>query len=71
MRYQNESLAPFVTLYVGAIDGEFFLMDDNALSHRARLFYEYLEDQCFEQMEWLAQSTAFNTPEKLWDKFVP
>ncbi|GFT13086.1 transposable element Tcb2 transposase [Trichonephila clavipes] len=63
VRYRDEILDP----YAGAIGNDFILMDDNARTHRAVIFKEYLEGLGLERMEWSARSPDLNPIENLWD----
>lgn len=53
MRYQDDTLDPYVTPNASAIGDEFILVDYNTGSQRTILVGEYHEDQCLG--EWNGQ----------------
>ncbi|XP_023244780.1 uncharacterized protein LOC111642644 [Centruroides sculpturatus] len=67
VRYQDEVLEPIVKLFAAAVGPGFVLMDDNARPHRAALVDDYLENEGFMRMDWLAYSQDLNPIENLWD----
>lgn len=48
----DEILRSHFIPYAGAIGQDFVLMDDNAITHRARIVNRDLDDQGVERMEW-------------------
>ena len=67
LRYVNEILDVYVRPYAGAVGENFFLMDDNARAHRARITDQYLEQATVDRMEWPARSPDLNPIEHAWD----
>ena len=53
--------------YAGACGPDFIIMDDNARPHRARVVYQYLEQEGIERMDWPARSPDLNPIEHAWD----
>jgi len=42
-------------------------MDDNAMSHRARIMTDYLRDESITTLTWPARSRDLNLVEHIWD----
>ena len=64
LRYVNEILDVYVRPYAGAVGENFFLMDDNARAHRARITDQYFEQATIVR---LARSPDLNPLEHAWD----
>ncbi|GBN33913.1 hypothetical protein AVEN_169933-1 [Araneus ventricosus] len=60
VRYRDDILEPYVSLFRGAVNPEFILMDDNARRHRALLFDEFLESEDIRRMYWPARFPELN-----------
>ncbi|GBM09329.1 Transposable element Tc1 transposase [Araneus ventricosus] len=67
VRYRDEILEPYVSLFRGAVGPEFILMDDNARPHRALLVDEFLESEDIRRMDWAARSPDLNPIEHVYD----
>ncbi|GFV90299.1 DDE_3 domain-containing protein [Trichonephila clavipes] len=65
--YRNEVLKPYVHLFRGACDSEFILIVDNAMSYRALLDDEFLENEDNRRMEWPDRFLDINPIEHVWD----
>ncbi|GBM40255.1 hypothetical protein AVEN_201149-1 [Araneus ventricosus] len=45
----------------------FYVMDDNARSHRALLVDDFLEEECIRCMVWQASSPDHNPTDNTWE----
>jgi GH43 family beta-xylosidase len=54
--YIDDMLDNQIRFYAGDSDDQFFIMDDNARPHRARVVLDYLERESIEDMDWSARS---------------
>jgi transposase len=67
LRYRDEILTPIFRPFEGPIGENFLPMDNNAGLHRARVVYEYLQQETIELVEWPAKSPDLNSIEHAWD----
>ncbi|GFV44102.1 DDE_3 domain-containing protein [Trichonephila clavipes] len=63
VRYRDEVLETYVSLFRGACDPEFILMDDKVRSHRALPVDEFLESEDIRYRDSPARSPDINTAE--------
>ncbi|GFU06296.1 transposable element Tcb2 transposase [Trichonephila clavipes] len=66
-RYKDEVLEPHMRLFQGAIAQDFTFMNDNARSHRASLFEDFLYGEGICRMEWSGKSSELNSIKHAWD----
>ena len=66
-RYINDILDVYVKPYSGAVGENFFLMDDNARPHRARVVERYLERETIQRFDWPARSPDANPIDHVWN----
>ena len=67
-QYINEILEPHVLLYTGAIGAQLICIQDNAISHCAKVTQDYLNEQAIVVMDWRACSPDMNPIEHIWDQ---
>ncbi|GFT60608.1 DDE_3 domain-containing protein [Trichonephila clavipes] len=67
VRYGDEVLESYVSLFRGACGPEFILMDNNVRPHRALMIDEFLESEDIRCMDFPARSLNINPREHVWD----
>ncbi|GFV57997.1 transposable element Tcb2 transposase [Trichonephila clavipes] len=59
VRYRDEILEPYASIFRGACIPEFILMDNNSRPYRALLVEEFLESEDIRRMVWPARFADF------------